>query len=94
MEINQLSRQEADSLLLSLQQLEENEAFQIMRSIAEELYKAGLSSIAQTVPGSIKDFIFREQAIGGTQELKRFLDQPATMREDLNQQIENQHNER
>jgi hypothetical protein len=94
MEINQLSRQEADSLLLSLQQLEENEAFQIMRSIAEELYKSGLASIAQTVPGSIKDFVFREQAIGGTQELKRFLDQPATMREDLNQQIENQHNER
>jgi hypothetical protein len=78
---------------LSLQQLEENEAFQIMRSIAEELYKSGLASIAQTVPGSIKDFVFREQAIGGTQELKRFLDQPATMREDLNQQIENQHNE-
>lgn len=94
MEIHQLSRQEADQLLLSLQQLEQNEAFQIMRTVAEDLYKSGLATIAQTVPSSIKDFIFREQAIGGTQELKRFLDQPATMRDDLNQQIENQQNER
>ena len=92
METHQLSRQEAESLLLSLQQLENNEVFKIFRAIAQNLYDAGVNSLIQSAPDSIASFARREQALGGLQELKRFLDQPATMREDLNQQIENKHN--
>lgn len=87
-----MSRQEAESLLLSLHQLENNEMFKVLRAEAQELYDKGLVALVASCPDTIAATNRREQAIGSLQELKRFLDQPATMREDLNQQIENQNN--
>jgi hypothetical protein len=88
---HQLSRQEADQLLLSLQLLEKNEAFLVFRQEAQELYDRSINSILQDTPVDIRTFFIRERLIGATQELKRFLDQPTTMADDLNQQI-TQHN--
>lgn len=88
-----MSRQEADQLLLSLEQLEQNEAYELQVQIAKDLYDKALSSVLNDVPVDIKTFLVRERLIGAASELKRFLDQPATMRDDLNQQIENQNDE-
>lgn len=82
-----MSRQEAESLLLSLQQLEKNEAFQVIRAIAQDLYDKGLPSLLSSCPDSVFTMNRREQAIGGLQELKRFLDQPKEMADDLNQHL-------
>jgi len=81
-----------DQLLLSLQLLEKNEAFSAFRLEAQELYDRAVASVLQDVPVDIKTFLVRERLIGAAQELKRFLDQPATMRDDLQQQIDNQQN--
>lgn len=91
METNKLSRPEAEHLLLCLQQLEKNEAFKVIRAIAQGLYDKGLQMLVASCPDSIAAMNLREQAIGGLQELKRFLDQPKEMADELNQQI-NQHN--
>lgn len=86
----QLSRQEAEQLLLSLQQLKKNEAFEVQRTEAKELYEGAINSILRDVPVDIKTLLIRERLIGAAQELKRFLDEPSDMEERLNQQI-NQH---
>ena len=83
----QLSRQEADQLLLSLQLLEKNDAFNTFRQEAQELYERSINSILQDTPVDIRTFLVRERLIGAAQELKRFLDQPQTMADDLTQQI-------
>lgn len=87
METNQLSRLEADQLLLSLQQLHKNEAFKVFNLEAQELYDRAIASILQDTPVDLKTFLVRERLIGAAQELKRFLDQPTTMADDLTQQI-------
>lgn len=87
METNQLSRLEADQLLLSLQQLDKNEAFKVFNLEAQELYDRAIASILQDTPVDLKTFLVRERLIGAAQELKRFLDQPTTMADDLTQQI-------
>ena len=58
-----------------------------MRAIAQDLYDKGLNTLLHSAPDTIAAFSRREQALGGLQELKRFLDQPKTMADDLNQQI-------
>lgn len=66
--------------------------FKVLRAEAQELYDKGLVALVASCPDTLAATNRREQAIGALQELKRFLDQPATMREDLNQQIEKQNN--
>jgi hypothetical protein len=92
MDSPQLSRQEINQLLLSLQQLENNEAFEAFKAEAQNLYDRAIETVLQTTPFDIQTFLTRERMIGAAQQLRQILDQPATMQEDLNQQL-NQHNE-
>lgn len=87
-----MSRQEAESLLLSLQQLEKNEAFQAMRLEAEEDYKQAVASVIDDVPVDIKTFLIRERLIGSAKQLKKFLDEPTNWAVDLTQQINTKDN--
>jgi hypothetical protein len=54
---------------------------------AEMLYKHAIGQTFESSPASLSDFIIRERLIGGAAELKRFLDQPSSIEDDLNQQL-------
>lgn len=79
-------------MLLSLQQLENNEAYEAFQKEAQDLYDRAIETVLQTTPFDIQTFLTRERMIGAAQQLRQILDQPATMQEDLNQQLD-QHNE-
>lgn len=87
---HKLSRRELEQLLLSLQLLDENEAFVGFREEAQNLYDRALASILNDTPVDVKTFLVRERLIGAAQELKRFLDLISSTKEDLNQQLEQQ----
>ena len=91
MDSPQLSRQELNQLLLSLEQLKQNEVFNGFLLEAQALYDASIATILDSAPQDLAQFVIRERMIGGVKELKRILGLASSTETDLNQKL-NEHN--
>jgi len=78
-------------LLLSLEQLKQNEVFNGFLLEAQALYDASITTILDSAPQDLAQFVIRERMIGGVKELKRILGLASSTETDLNQKL-NEHN--
>jgi hypothetical protein len=86
-----LSRQELNQLLLSLEQLKQNEVFNGFLLESKDIYERGLTTVLESAPKDLAQFVARERMIGALAETKKFLDLISVTEVDLNQKL-NEHN--
>lgn len=74
-------------MLNSLEQLKENEAFQVFIAESKLAYDKAVETSLNACPHDLASFVARERMLGAAAETKRFLGLISSMEEDLNHKL-------